>query len=179
MAILLIVVFLTIFISAHCSLFEAVLYSTRIGTLEVAATRNNQSMAAKKFLKMKKSIAEPLSSGTSFSIPSPIRQALFSAGYYANEALGYGRMPLFSVLMTLGILFMGEIAPKTLGAVYWRKLWQVVVWPVYWLTFIMYPVVALIKSFTNILTKGHSAPTLTEEEIFGGSAYWGSRRRNI
>ncbi len=64
MAILLIVVFLTIFISAHCSLFEAVLYSTRIGTLEVAATRNNQSMAAKKFLKMKKSIAEPLSSGT-------------------------------------------------------------------------------------------------------------------
>ena len=40
MTILVIVVFLTIFISAHCSLFEAVLYSTRIGTLEVAATRD-------------------------------------------------------------------------------------------------------------------------------------------
>ncbi len=64
MTILVIVVFLTIFISAHCSLFEAVLYSTRIGTLEVAATRDNQSKAAKKFINMKKSIAEPLSSGT-------------------------------------------------------------------------------------------------------------------
>ncbi|MHB8203145.1 MAG: hemolysin family protein [Desulfomonilaceae bacterium] len=164
MTILVIVVFLTIFISAHCSLFEAVLYSTRIGTLEVAATRNNQSKAAKKFINMKKSIAEPLSSVLILNTVANTAGAVL-AGYYANQALGYGYMPLFSVLMTLGILFMGEIAPKTLGAVYWRNLWQAVVWPVHWLTIIMYPVVVLIKSFTNILTKGHSAPTLTEEEI--------------
>ncbi|MGC8603180.1 MAG: hemolysin family protein [Desulfomonilaceae bacterium] len=164
MTILVIVVFLTIFISAHCSLFEAVIYSTRIGTLEVAATRNNQSKAANKFIQMKKSIAEPLSSVLILNTVANTAGAVL-AGYYANQALGYGAMPLFSVLMTVGILFVGEIAPKTLGAVYWRNLWQAVVWPVHWLTIIMYPIVKLIKLFTNILTKSHNAPTLTEEEI--------------
>ncbi len=164
MTILVIVVFLTIFISANCSLFEAVLYSTRRGTLEVAATRDNESKAAKKFIAMKKSIAEPLSSVLILNTVANTVGAVL-AGYYANEALGHGVMPFFSVLMTLGILFVGEIAPKTLGVVYWRNLWQAVVWPVHWLTILMYPLVVMIRSFTNILTKGNKTPTVTEEEI--------------
>ena len=164
MTILVIVVFLTIFISANCSLFEAVLYSTRRGTLEVAVTRDNESKAAKRFIAMKKSIAEPLSSVLILNTVANTAGAVL-AGYYANEALGRGVMPLFSVFMTLGILFVGEIGPKTLGAVYWRNLWQVVVWPVHWLTILMYPLVAIIRSFTNILTKGNKTPSITEAEI--------------
>ena len=77
-----------------------------------------------------------------------------------------GTCRLFSVLMTLGILFVGEIAPKTLGAVYWRNLWQAVVWPVHWLTIIMYPVVVIDKVLHEYSHKGkQDAPTLTEEEI--------------
>jgi CBS domain containing-hemolysin-like protein len=164
MTILVIVVFLTIFISANCSLFEAVLYSTRRGTLEVAVGRDHESKAAKRFIAMKKSIAEPLSSVLILNTVANTAGAVL-AGYYANEALGHGVMPLFSVLMTLGILFVGEIGPKTLGAVYWRNLWQVVVWPVHWLTILMYPLVAIIRSFTNILTKGNKTPSITEAEI--------------
>lgn len=164
MTILLIVVFLTLFISANCSLFEAVLYSTRRGTLEVAATRDNESKAAKKFIAMKKSIAEPLSSVLILNTVANTAGAVL-AGYYANEALGHGAMPLFSVLMTLAILFIGEITPKTLGAVYWRNLWQHVVWPVSSLTFLMYPMIVIIKFFTSILTRRHTTPTVTEEEI--------------
>ncbi|MCL5126405.1 MAG: hemolysin family protein [Deltaproteobacteria bacterium] len=164
MTILLIIVSLTILISANCSLFEAVLYSTRIGTLEVALSREAESKAARKFIEMKRMIAAPLSSVLILNTVANTAGAVV-AGYYANEALGYGAMPLFSALMTLGILFLGEIAPKTLGAVYWRNLWQVVVWPIHWLTIFMYPVVVMIRSFTNILTKGQTTPTVTEEEI--------------
>lgn len=164
MTILVIVVFLTIFISAHCSLFEAVLYSTRMGTLEVAATRAGQSRVAQKFIAMKKSIAEPLSSVLILNTVANTAGAVLS-GYYANEALGPAAMPVFSVLMTLAILFIGEITPKTLGAVYWRNLWQHVVRPVSWLTFLMYPMVVIIKYLTSILTRSHNTPTVTEEEI--------------
>jgi magnesium and cobalt exporter, CNNM family len=164
MTILVIVVFLTIFISANCSLFEAVLYSTRRGTLEVAVGRDHESKAAKKFIAMKKSIAEPLSSVLILNTVANTAGAVL-AGYYANDALGPAAIPLFSVFMTLGILFVGEIGPKTLGAVYWRNLWQVVVWPVHWLTISMYPLVAMIRSFTNFLTKGNKTPSITEAEI--------------
>ena len=43
MTILITVVFLTIFIIAFASLLEAVLYSTRLGTLEVAANTASSS----------------------------------------------------------------------------------------------------------------------------------------
>jgi CBS domain containing-hemolysin-like protein len=164
MTILLIVVFCTIFVIALTSLFESVLYSTRSGTLEVAATRDNQSKAALKFLAMKKNIAEPLSSILILNSGTNTAGAVL-AGYYANEALGPATIPVFSALMTLGILFLCEITPKTLGALYWRDLWQRVVWPIAGLTFIMYPAVRIIRSFTNVLTRGPKAPTVTEEEI--------------
>ena len=34
--------FLTLFVSANCSLYEAVLYSTRIGTLEAAKRKKDE-----------------------------------------------------------------------------------------------------------------------------------------
>ena len=164
MTILITVVFLTIFIIAFASLLEAVLYSTRLGTLEVAATTASGSNSAQKFIAMKKSIAEPLSSILILGSGVNTAGAVLS-GYYANEVLGPAAMPLFSGLMMIAILFIGEIGPKTLGALYWRNLWQFVVWPVSWLTFIMYPMVRAIKFFTNILTRGHISPTVTEDEI--------------
>ncbi len=53
MTVLLIIVFSTVFISACCSLFESVLYSTRMGTLESAKTQETQGKLAHMFIRMK------------------------------------------------------------------------------------------------------------------------------
>ena len=62
MVILVLVVGSTLIISAACSLFEAVLYSSRIVTLEAAADRRTHRHMARLFLDMKKDIASPTAS---------------------------------------------------------------------------------------------------------------------
>jgi CBS domain containing-hemolysin-like protein len=61
MSTLLIVVAVTLFVSAVCSLFEATLYSTRIATLEAAMETGKSVRSASLFLDMKKDVSAPTS----------------------------------------------------------------------------------------------------------------------
>jgi CBS domain containing-hemolysin-like protein len=60
MSVLLFVVFLTIFISAQCSLYEATLYSTRLGKLETARVKPKTKRLAAMTIQMKKHISVPI-----------------------------------------------------------------------------------------------------------------------
>jgi CBS domain containing-hemolysin-like protein len=74
-------------------------------------------------------------------------------------------VPLFSAGLTLAILFLAEILPKTLGAVHWRKWWPSVVWPVTAISYVLHPFVYITQKFAERLTRGHKFQTVTEEEI--------------
>ena len=54
MGILMLVVFLTLGISALCSLFEATLYSTRMGALEAAKSEGHLNRQALRLISMKR-----------------------------------------------------------------------------------------------------------------------------
>ena len=58
MFILISIVALTIFISANCSLYEAVLYSTRRGTLESAKSQKKKARLATLMIEMKNNISK-------------------------------------------------------------------------------------------------------------------------
>ena len=62
MSILILVVFMSLSISGMCSLFEAVLYSTRIGALEAIKAKDKKKSLANKLLSMKKEISVPIAS---------------------------------------------------------------------------------------------------------------------
>jgi Mg2+/Co2+ transporter CorB len=61
MVVLVLVVVATIFISSQCSLYEAVLYSTRMGTLEAERTDERRRLKARRMIEMKQKISIPLS----------------------------------------------------------------------------------------------------------------------
>jgi CBS domain containing-hemolysin-like protein len=84
---------------------------------------------------------------------------------YANQVWGGAMMPVFSACFTLAILFLAEIMPKTLGAVYWRTFWPFIVWPLKIMNYALYPAVLLTQKFSNLLTRGRSVAQVTEEEI--------------
>ena len=144
MTLLVLVVFLTVFISAHCSLFESTLFSTRSGTLEACISTGHKDRLAKKFLEMKKSIALPIAAILILNTVANTAGATL-AGLYAAEALGPTRVPLFSLFFTLLILFVGEIMPKTLGAVHWRRVWPLCVWPLILLKYALYPAIFITR----------------------------------
>jgi CBS domain containing-hemolysin-like protein len=158
------IVLLTVLISFLASTLEAVLYSTRVGTLEASRASGENVKAAEHFVDMKRRIAAPIASILIVNTIANTAGATM-AGSYASEVLGHGQVALFSVVFTLLILFFGEIMPKTLGVVYWRSLWPLVVWPLRGLKFGLYPAVFVTQKFANLFVKGKKHPQITEDEI--------------
>lgn len=164
MGILLLVVFLTLGISALCSLFEATLYSTRMGALEAASAGGDLSHLAKRLISMKRQIDVPIASILILNTIANTAGATI-AGMYAADILAPHLAIPFSILFTLGILFLAEILPKTLGAVYWRRTWPLIVWPLTLIRYTLKPALVVTQAFTKILTRGQSIAPVTEDEI--------------
>ncbi|MFC1586064.1 hemolysin family protein [Fibrobacterota bacterium] len=161
MSILIAVIVITLGISAVCSLYEAVLYSMRVATLEVRA---KESHLAARALKMKKNISEPISAILILNTVANTAGATI-AGMYAAKVLGESRLILFSIGLTAAILFISEILPKTVGAVYWRFFWPFIVWPITIIKFMFFPVVKVAQGFANLFSSFTDITTITEEEI--------------
>lgn len=167
MAILITVVVLTILISSQCSLYEAILYSTRMGTLESEKTDGKRGAKALKLIHMKREISVPLSAILILNTIANTAGATI-AGMYAAKALGESMVPVFSIAFTLGILLFAEIIPKTLGALHWRSLWPVVVWPLTAMKFLLFPFIFVLNRFSGFLVvPGAAGPPVTEEDILG------------
>jgi CBS domain containing-hemolysin-like protein len=166
MTILILVVFVTIFVSAQCSLYEATLYSTRMGSLEAAKSNPRLKRLAGKMIEMKQRISQPLAAILILNTIANTAGATI-AGMYAHQVLGTSLVPLFSVLFTLGILLFAEIIPKTVGVTHWRGLWIFIVWPLDIMKYGLYPFILATEKLTSWLMKGHRAPGITEEDILG------------
>lgn len=166
MSVLIFVVFLTIFISAQCSLYEATLYSTRLGTLEAARLKPKTKRLALMMIQMKKEISVPIAAILILNTIANTAGATI-AGMYAHKILGAVFVPLFSIVFTLAILFFAEIIPKTMGAVYWRTLWPVIVWPLNAIKYPLYPLIWITEKFSALLTRGRPSAPMTEEDILG------------
>lgn len=164
MTILFTVVAVTLLVSAFCSLLEATLYSTRVSVLEAAAKVRDQQAAAHRFLEMKKDISVPTSAILILNTVANTAGAAI-AGMYAARTMGSAWVPLFSIALTLCILFFSEIFPKTYGAVHWRSLWSSVVWPLTLIEKGLYPLIRVTQKFSGLLKPAHAPAVVTEEEI--------------
>ena len=166
MAILISVVAVTLMVSAMCSLFEAVLYSARMGALEMAKAGDDENMTqrAAQMLQMKKHVAAPISAILILNTVANTAGATLS-GMYCHKVLGDQYILIFSIGLTLGILFISEIIPKTFGAVHWRGLWPYTVRPILVMRCILGPAIWLIHQLTRFITSGQTTSSATEEEI--------------
>lgn len=164
MTLLIFIIVSTMLISATCSLFEATLYSTRVGALQAAAAAGRYSKPARVFLKMKENIGSPTSAILILNTVANTAGATL-AGMVAAEQLGAAAMPIVSVGLTLGILFLAEILPKTIGATQWQSLWPYIVYPLRMMEQGLKPLIFITQKFSNIFTGGAGAPPVTEDEI--------------
>ncbi len=166
MDILILVVIITLAISAQCSLYESALYSARIGVVEAAKGNPRLKKLAHHMIAMKKNITVPISAILILNTIGNTGGAALS-GMYAHEVFGTAWVPLFSVVLTLLILFIGEIMPKTLGAVYCNQLWPYIVWPLLIIKYVLYPFIYITQKFSDMFARGKATPHITEEEILG------------
>lgn len=88
-----------------------------------------------------------------------------ASGAEASKVFGSTWFGLFSAVMTLAILFLSEIIPKTIGAVYWRHLSKPVAYFVKFLIISLAPLVLISELLTKLLSRGNNQNFSRDELI--------------
>lgn len=162
MSLLILFVALAIGVSFLCSILEAVLLSVSPSFVE-SCEKERPKLAAK-LRSLRSDIERPLAAILSLNT---IAHTVGATGAGAQAALVFDDtgVGIFSAVLTLGILILSEIIPKTLGATYWRSLapFTVRVLPI--LILIQLPLVWLCQSITRLLKGGKGHAEISREEI--------------
>lgn len=162
MTLLIFYLILAIGVSFLCSILEAVLLSI---TPSYVAVLEKQGHKSGKILRsLKRDIDRPLSAILSLNT---IAHTIGAAGVGAQAQVVFGNayVTLTSIILTLLILVLSEIIPKTLGATYWKKLSGFAARTTKGLIIITYPLVLLSKGITNLLSSEEKQPSVSREEF--------------
>ena len=141
---------------------EAVLLSTTLSYLRVKEENGNSS--AKIFIKLKQNIDRPLSAILSLNTVAHTVGAA-GVGVQATKVFGEAYFGIASAILTILILFLSEIIPKTIGARFWRELAMISGHAIRITIFITYPLVVISAYITRLFSKKHSDRTISREEI--------------
>lgn len=151
-----------LFFSSLCSVAEAVLLSVTpsyVANLMQSAPSSGKLLEGVKE-KIDRSLAAILTLNT-------IAHTVGAGGAGAEAAAYFGQryVGLAMAVLTLLILFVSEIIPKTIGALYWRGLAPSTARFVQVLTWVLSPLLLISDLITKILTRGRAAHTISREEI--------------
>lgn len=162
MTLLILYVLLALGVSFLCSVMEAVLLS--VTPSYIASLEQKGRSVAPKLRNLKDNIDRPLSAILSLNT---IAHTVGAAGAGAQAATVFGNayVGVFSAILTLLILVLSEIIPKTIGAVYWRQLTPAVVRTLIPIIWILIPLVKISQGITNLLSRQQRETSISREEF--------------
>ncbi len=149
-------------LSFLCSVLEAVLLSTPMSYISM---RENQGSKTATLMKQyKNNVDRPV--GAILSL-NTIAHTIGSAGVGAESIKIFGEQyfGLISAILTLLILVISEIIPKTIGASYWRSLALPSTRIIRVLILITYPLVLLSELITKVFTPRGNQASMSREEV--------------
>jgi CBS domain containing-hemolysin-like protein len=141
---------------------ESILLSAPLSYLKTAKEIGNKG--AIRMTKLKQDIDKPLSAILSINT---IAHTVGAAGVGSQsiQLWGDAYFGLVSAVMTILILFLTEIIPKTIGARYWKESIGFASRTIQGLIIITYPIVIVSAYITNFLSNDKSDPSTSREEI--------------
>ena len=160
MSALIFYLFLALFISFVCSLVEATLLTVPKSYL-LSIEKNNEW--ATSFLSFKKNIDKPLSAILTLNT---IAHTIGAAGVGAEITSLFGDKYLgfASAILTILILFLSEIIPKTIGATYYKGLSKFTFYILRFMLMITYPFVVVSMKITGLIAT-HKKTSVTREQL--------------
>lgn len=160
---LVVYVLLALVFSFLCSVAESVLLSITPSYIESQKERRPKLAALLKHLRLDdvdRSLAAILTLNTIAHTVGAI-----GTGAKATVVFGSAWFGVFSAVMTLLILFLSEIVPKTLGAVYWSKLVGPISHFVRTLIVVLYPLVWISERLTKSILRGKDVHVFSRDEF--------------
>lgn len=136
-----------------CSVLEAVLLSSTSSYIETLS-KNGDSLKAVRLLKeLKSNIDKPISSILTLNT---FAHTMGAAGVGAQAQILFGDewQTAIAFILTLLILYVSEIIPKTIGAIYWKGLLIPAAYIISFMIKVTYPLVWFSSLITNYISKG-------------------------
>lgn len=151
MTLLIVYLSLTLIITFMSSILEAVLLSCTNSYIETLPKDLNENAIAK-LKELKANIDVPISSILTFNT---FAHTMGAAGVGAQAQLLFGNewQTAVAFVVTLLILYASEIIPKTIGAIYWKKLLIPSAYLVSFLVTLTYPFVWVSSLLTNYISR--------------------------
>jgi CBS domain containing-hemolysin-like protein len=160
---LLLYLFVALFFSFLCSLLEAALLS--ITPSFIAARVNENKSYARTLKRFKEEIDTPLAAILTLNTFAHTIGAA-GVGAQAQRIWGNEYLSVTSAVLTLLILILSEIIPKTIGASLWKKLAPFTARTLVVLIYSpLYPFIILSKFITRILNKNKGSAVLSRAEF--------------
>ena len=149
-------------VSFICSLLESVLLS--ISNAYIALLIKEKHRSGKILKHMKLNINHPLAAILTLNT---VANVVGAAGVGSQSYLLFGRewVAIISGILTLLILVLSEIIPKTLGTVYWKTIAPEAAYLMKFLIIVTYPVVKILEFISSSIAKKRSHETISRAEI--------------
>ncbi|WP_457744667.1 CNNM domain-containing protein [Sulfurimonas sp.] len=163
MELLVIFFVLSVGISFLCSVLESVLLSVNMSY--VAVLENDRPSVGALLRHHKENINKSIAS---VLILNTIANTLGAAavGAQASKIFGNDAVVYVSVILTFAILFISEIIPKTIGAIYWKELAPISAYTIRVFIWITYPIILTTLAVTNKISQGkNDSHSLSKEEL--------------
>lgn len=164
MGLLFFYLFLALTVSFVCSMMETVLLTTPVSFINIKEGEGFKS--AKILKKLKQNIDRPLSAILSLNT---IAGTVGAAGVGAQAVVVFGKVyfGLISAVLTILILVIAEILPKTIGAYYWRSIAMPAGKIIRTMVYITYPMVIISEFMTKLISRhAKDRATVSREDVF-------------
>ena len=154
--------FLALGISFICSLLEAIILSVTWSYIEIL--KKNENSSGDLLKKLKEDIDQSLAAILTLNTVS---HTIGAAGIGSEfHKLGNEWFTVASIILTILILVFSEIIPKTLGAIYWKKMAPSAAYLLEILIWITWPIVVVLNYFSGMISDGNEdRKEMTREEM--------------
>src|SRR5690606_38142550 len=145
-----------------CSLIEASLLSITASHVSIVSAENPK--LGKNLQDFKNNIDKPLAAILTLNT---FAHTIGAAGVGAQAQIigGEEYLTLVSILLTILILFLTEIIPKTLGANYWKALTPFTVKVLKILIFLLSPIISISQLITKRLKQDKERSVLSRADV--------------
>lgn len=164
MTLLITYLLVAVLVSFLCSILEAVLLSSTPSYIEsLSKTMNSNTVEMLRELK-----SNTNRSVSSILILNNFVLILGAAGVGAQSQILFGQEmeAAIAIILAFCLLYFSEIIPKTIGAIYWKKLLVPSAYIINFLIKVLYPLVWISMFLTNAISKGKiKESTFSRDEI--------------
>ena len=157
-----IIMFVSIALSALCSMLEATLLSTPLSY--ITGLEEQGVKGSLRLKRLKQNPDRPISAILCLNtIANTVGASIVGSLVY--EVYGDPLVGIFSTIFTLAILIFSEIIPKTIGTSYWRKLAIPASAIISGMIFIAFPLVWILEHMTKLISTRSNQVSVSREDI--------------